>query len=84
MTILDALADRNLLGAAFPEAESWQAWRAFLAAVFALDLTDDQAAIYRQEDAGRRGVQDDKRGRELERGEHRPTRPHRRQTPKGL
>jgi len=48
VTILDALADRNLLGAAFPEAESWQAWRAFLAAVFALDLTDDQAAIYRQ------------------------------------
>jgi hypothetical protein len=31
MTILDALDDPRLLGAAFPDASSWQAWRAFLA-----------------------------------------------------
>ena len=46
MTILDALGDRNLLGAAFPDAESWAAWRVFLAAVFGLPMSDQQAAIY--------------------------------------
>ena len=48
MTILDALADSNLLGAAFPDAESWQAWRAFLAAVFGLPMIDEDTAIYRR------------------------------------
>jgi hypothetical protein len=44
MTILDALADPNLLGAAFSDAESWRAWRVFLGATFGLPLSD--AAIY--------------------------------------
>ena len=48
MTILDALDDPNLLGAAFPDAESWTAWRAFLAAVYGLPMTADQAAIFRR------------------------------------
>src|SRR5262252_2845992 len=48
MTVLDALADGNLLGTAFPESDSWQAWRALLAAVFALPMTDEHAALYRQ------------------------------------
>ncbi len=46
MTILAALADGNLLGPAFPESESWQAWRAFLAAVYELPMTEAERAIY--------------------------------------
>src|SRR5438552_14831695 len=48
VTILDALNDPHLLGAAFPHTESWAAWRAFLAACFGLGMTDEQAALYRQ------------------------------------
>src|SRR5437870_13868677 len=46
MTILDALDDENLLGAAFPEPGTWAAWRVFLAAVFGLPMSDEQAAVY--------------------------------------
>jgi len=46
MTVLDALSDENLLGAAFPASESWRAWRAFLAAVYALPMTEAERAIY--------------------------------------
>jgi len=48
VTILDALDDPNLLGAAFPDAETWRAWRAFLAAVFGLRMTEEHTALYRQ------------------------------------
>ena len=48
MTILDTLDDPNLLGAAFPDAESWRAWRAFLASVYGPPMTVDQAAIFRR------------------------------------
>ena len=43
MTILDALRDPALFGAAFP-GDSRDAWRAFLAAVYALPMTEDQLA----------------------------------------
>ncbi|MEO7329123.1 MAG: hypothetical protein ABI193_11120, partial [Minicystis sp.] len=43
MTILDALADPNLFAALFCPAATWAAWRAFLAAVFALPM--DAAAL---------------------------------------
>jgi hypothetical protein len=46
VTILDALADKNLLGAAFPKSDSWQAWKAFLAAVYALPMADVERATY--------------------------------------
>jgi hypothetical protein len=48
VTLLDALDDLALFGSAFPDAESWQAWRAFLAAVFGLPMTEEQAALYRR------------------------------------
>jgi hypothetical protein len=48
VTILDALADENLFGAAFPDRDGWSTWLAFLAAVFDLDMTDHQAALYRR------------------------------------
>jgi hypothetical protein len=48
VTILDALADGNLLGAAFPESQSWQAWRVFLASIYALPMTEAERAIYAQ------------------------------------
>jgi hypothetical protein len=48
LTILDALDDERLLGAAFPDASSWGAWRAFLAALFGLPLdSDDDLGLYR-------------------------------------
>jgi hypothetical protein len=41
VTILEALADRNLFGnlPAFRDLETWSAWRAFLASVYALPMT---------------------------------------------
>jgi hypothetical protein len=48
MTTLDALDDPNLLGAGFPGTATWAAWRAFLAAVFGLPMTDEQAVLYRR------------------------------------
>jgi hypothetical protein len=48
VTLLDALDDLALFGSAFPDAESWEAWRAFLAAVFGLPMTEEQAALYRR------------------------------------
>jgi hypothetical protein len=47
VTILDALDDANLLGAAFPDAESWTAWRAFLAACFGLAMDAQGLVLYR-------------------------------------
>jgi hypothetical protein len=38
MNILEALDDRNLLGASIRDAESWKPWRALLAAAFGLAL----------------------------------------------
>jgi len=47
MTILEALGDPQLFAPAFPETDSWDAWQAFLAALFGLPMTDAQRALYR-------------------------------------
>jgi hypothetical protein len=46
-TILDAVGDRNLFAPWFKDKASWQAWFAFLRALFALPLTAEQLALYR-------------------------------------
>jgi hypothetical protein len=45
-SILDVLEDPALLGKWFAGA-SWAAWRSFLAAVFALPMSEDQLEVYR-------------------------------------
>src|SRR3989442_4633661 len=47
LTILDALDDHALFGAAFA-APTWQPWRVFLAALFGLPMTDAELATYRE------------------------------------
>ncbi len=47
MNILDALRDPELFAPHFRPPESWAAWRAALAALFALPMTDEQRAIFR-------------------------------------
>jgi hypothetical protein len=42
------MADPALFGAWFTPPQSWAAWRAYLAAVFALPMTEAETAIYRQ------------------------------------
>jgi len=46
--ILTAIADRNLFKPWFKEPATWRAWHSFLAALFGLNMTDDQLAIYRE------------------------------------
>jgi hypothetical protein len=46
MNILEALDDKNLFAPHF-RGPSWASWRAFLAALFALPMGADDAAIYR-------------------------------------
>jgi hypothetical protein len=46
--IITATADSNLFANWFADRETWQPWFAFLAALFALPMTDDQRAIYAQ------------------------------------
>ncbi len=48
MNILEALDDRNLLGASIRDAESWKPWRALLAAAFGLPLDPYQAELFHQ------------------------------------
>jgi hypothetical protein len=47
MTILEALSDPQLLGAAFPDASTWTAWRVFQAALFGLPMSEDDLGLYR-------------------------------------
>jgi hypothetical protein len=49
LTILEAIADPNLLGAlpAFRDLETWSAWRAFLAAVYGLPMSKAMLATFR-------------------------------------
>jgi hypothetical protein len=47
MTILDAIRDAKVFGQFF-KGETWAAWCVFLAALFALPMTDEQLALYRQ------------------------------------
>lgn len=44
-TILDAVDHPQVFGPHF-QGRTWQAWRAFLAALFALPMNDDQRALY--------------------------------------
>jgi hypothetical protein len=46
LTIVDALRDDELFGRVFRPAAAWSAWQAFLAALFGLPMSDDQAAVY--------------------------------------
>jgi terminase large subunit-like protein len=46
VTILDAVDDANLFAPWFREPATWVAWRAFLAALFALKMSSEQLAIY--------------------------------------
>ncbi len=48
MTILDAMADRALFASWFAETVTWVAWRAFLAALFGLQLEGEALAIYQR------------------------------------
>ena len=48
MNILDACLDPEVFGPAFRNKASWQAWFAFLAALFGLPLTPEELAIYQQ------------------------------------
>ena len=48
LSIVEALADHELFGRVFQPTTAWSAWRAFLAALFGLPMSDDQVAIYRR------------------------------------
>lgn len=45
--ILAACRDRNLFGQWFRRPDTWRVWFAFLAALFALPMDEDQLALYR-------------------------------------
>jgi phage terminase large subunit-like protein len=46
VNILDAINDENVFARAFKDKHSWEAWTAFLAAVFGLGLTEQQTQTY--------------------------------------
>jgi len=48
VNIIDAIDDQNLFAKWFRRRETWQAWRAFLAALFGLPLSEDQLGVFRQ------------------------------------
>jgi Terminase large subunit, T4likevirus-type, N-terminal len=48
MNILEALADRKLLGSAFKDASTWRPWLAFLAALFGLPMSEAAEDLFRQ------------------------------------
>jgi hypothetical protein len=48
LTILDTMDDENLFAPHFDNAESWVAWRAFLAVLFGLALDESQLELFRQ------------------------------------
>jgi hypothetical protein len=58
MNILDACRDPKLFAPWFRKRESWEAWFAFLAAVFNLPMTPEQWATY-QRHTGRTDLPDD-------------------------
>ncbi len=47
MTLLDALRDPALFASIFADRATWRAWQAFLAALFGLPLTDEDAVRFR-------------------------------------
>jgi len=48
MKILDACADQNLFARWFKHPASWQSWFVFLRALFALEMTGEQLAVFQQ------------------------------------
>jgi hypothetical protein len=46
ITILDACRDPNIFGPWFKNQKSWAAWFVFLAAVFGLELADEELAVF--------------------------------------
>ena len=48
MNILDAIDDPQLFAPWFRDPATWQAWRAFLCALFGLPMTPEQLTIYQQ------------------------------------
>lgn len=48
MNLLDASRDPNLFAPWFRDPDSWTAWRAFLAALFALPMSEDEAEAYQR------------------------------------
>jgi hypothetical protein len=48
VSILQALDDKRLFGSAFRDKATWRPWRAFLAALFGLSLSEAEEDIYRQ------------------------------------
>jgi hypothetical protein len=47
-SILDAMGDEKLFAPAFRDPDSWASWRSWLAALFALPMTEDMLATYRE------------------------------------
>lgn len=47
-SILDAIQDQQLFAPWFRDRDSWRAWFAFLSAMFALPMTNEQFATYRE------------------------------------
>src|SRR5580704_9667062 len=56
-TILDAISDQRLFGAAFRDLSTWRALRAFLAGLFGIAMSEAQAEVYRA-CTGRSGLPD--------------------------
>ena len=48
LDILKAIDDQQIFGGWFRDHTTWRAWRAFLAALFALPMDADQLALYRE------------------------------------
>ena len=48
MTILKALDDRRLFASVLRDKATWAPWRAFLAALFGLPMSEDEAELYRR------------------------------------
>jgi hypothetical protein len=48
ITIIDALRDRKLFGSLFADLSTWQAWIAWLKAVFGLSMDETELALYQQ------------------------------------
>ena len=55
--IIDAIRDDRLFGKAFRDLSTWSSWRAFLAALFALPMSESEAEVYRA-CTGRSGLPD--------------------------
>jgi hypothetical protein len=48
MNLIEAMADQHLFASWFRDPSTWSRWRAFLAALFGLPMTEEQAAAYHQ------------------------------------